>query len=106
MKMIQLDARDWKSSDDFIADLKAAIGAPDWHGSSVNAFVDFMATGGVNSAEPPCIVKVINLVQVDAETLELIAAISDAIESRRVYHRLKSGEEQNVRLILSGGHEE
>lgn len=52
MKMIQFDARAWTSPDDFFAALLPALGAPSWHGRSLNALDDSLY-GGINEVEPP-----------------------------------------------------
>jgi hypothetical protein len=38
MKIIEIDASGWKTVVDFLEALKRAIGAPDWHGLSPDAF--------------------------------------------------------------------
>jgi hypothetical protein len=38
MNTIELDARGWKTPHDFRSALKAALGAPEWHGDIVGAF--------------------------------------------------------------------
>ena len=52
MRIIEIDGSDWQSVKDFLTALRAAIGAPDWHGSNVNAFIDSMIWGGINQIEP------------------------------------------------------
>jgi hypothetical protein len=42
MQIVELHADDWVTAMDFVNALKTAIGAPDWHGSSVDAFLDSM----------------------------------------------------------------
>ena len=49
MREILLNASNWKTSSDFYAALLPAIGAPDWHGDSVNALIASI-TGGL---KPP-----------------------------------------------------
>lgn len=100
MRIIELDARGWKTSGDFIEALKTGIGAPDWHGSSVNAFVDSMGTGDVNAVEPPYTVRVVNASNLPRDVIELIEAISSAVARRRL-HESTSGENRIVRLELA-----
>lgn len=100
MRIIELDAREWKTSGDFIEALKKAIGAPDWHGSSVNAFVDSMGTGDINAVEPPYIVRVVNTSNMRRDMIELIEAISSAVARRRSYEATRTGENRIVRLEL------
>jgi hypothetical protein len=58
MRTIELNARRWRTVHDFYDALFAEIGAPDWHGRSVNALVDSMVWGRINSLEPPYTVRV------------------------------------------------
>ncbi len=53
MRIIKLDASGWKVPLDFYDALLGALGAPDWHGRSVDALVDSMLYGGINAIEPP-----------------------------------------------------
>jgi hypothetical protein len=41
MRVIEIDCSDWQSVKDFLTALRAAIGAPDEHGWSVNALYRF-----------------------------------------------------------------
>ena len=58
MRIIEIDGSDWQSVKDFLTTLRAAIGAPDWHGWSVNAFIDSMIWGGINQIEPPYEIRI------------------------------------------------
>lgn len=42
MRLIELKADTWRSAMDCVTALKAAIEAPEWHGSSADAFADTM----------------------------------------------------------------
>lgn len=101
MRIIELDASGWNTSNDFVSALKIAIGAPDWHGSSVNAFVDSMGTGGINAVEPPYVVRVVNARHLGQDVIELIAAISSAVEKRRLYEATRTGEDLVVGLEMT-----
>jgi len=101
MRTIELDASEWKTSDDFVNALKSAIGAPDWHGSSANAFVDSMGTGGINAVEPPYMVRVVNARRLGQDVVELIAAISSAVEKRRLNEAARSGADVMVSLEIT-----
>ena len=52
-RIITLDASGWKTPLDFYDALLPALGAPHWHGRSVNALIDSMVYGGINAVEPP-----------------------------------------------------
>jgi hypothetical protein len=53
MQRIVLDAAEWKTFGNFLIALTRALGAPDWHGASVDAFIDSMVIGDINRLEPP-----------------------------------------------------
>ena len=58
MRVIELDASQWKTVLDFYDALLAALGAPEWHGRSVAALIDSMAYGRINAVEAPYVVKI------------------------------------------------
>lgn len=58
MTNVELDASHWISAADFYAALFAALGAPAWHGTSINALIDSMIYGAINDIEPPFRVNV------------------------------------------------
>ena len=98
MRVIELDAGGWETPLDFINALKPAIGAPEWHGTSVHAFVDSMVTGDINAIEPPYVVRIANAAGLPQEVLELINAISCAVERARMEKRTRTGEDTEVHL--------
>jgi hypothetical protein len=53
MRATELDAGGWTDPVDFLRALRAAIGEPEVHGWSPDAFVDSMIWGGMNSVESP-----------------------------------------------------
>jgi nicotinamide-nucleotide amidase len=53
IRVIKLDASGWTAPLDFYDALLTAIGAPNWHGRSVDALVDSMLYGGINAIEAP-----------------------------------------------------
>ncbi len=52
MRVIKLDATQWKSEEDFYNAMCSALEAPSWHGKNADALLDSMS-GGVNGVEPP-----------------------------------------------------
>ena len=77
---IELDAGSWKTAYDFRSALKAAIGAPEWHGDIVAAFLDSIFGGGMNVLKPPYVIKVVNTVHLAPELKELIRDLSSAMD--------------------------
>lgn len=59
MTMIELDAANWKTLDDFYDGLLEALGAPEWHGRNINALLDSMIwTDQINTLKPPYVVRI------------------------------------------------
>jgi RNAse (barnase) inhibitor barstar len=52
MRVIRLDAHRWAGVGDFHTDLMAALEAPDWHGTGMDALIDSMIHGNINGVEP------------------------------------------------------
>ncbi|OAF00815.1 hypothetical protein AYJ54_30195 [Bradyrhizobium centrolobii] len=101
MRTIELDATGWKTPFDFISALKATLGAPEWHGSNVVAFVDSMVAGGINALKPPYVIKVVNAAELAPEVIDLIRAISSAVESTRLRRLARTGEDVAVSLGIA-----
>lgn len=61
MKIIELDASGWLTPIDFYDALLASLGAPKRHGKNINALIDSMIVGDINSVEAPYRVVVTGL---------------------------------------------
>jgi RNAse (barnase) inhibitor barstar len=57
MKVIRLDASDWRTPDDFYSSLLPELGAPAWHGRNLDALWDSIGEGDVNQVQPPFVVE-------------------------------------------------
>jgi len=97
---IELDASSWKTVQDFRRALKTAIGAPEWHGDIVGAFLDSVFGGGMNALKPPYVIKVVNTADLAPEVKEMIHDFSSAIEETRVRRLARIGEDVAVRLEI------
>jgi RNAse (barnase) inhibitor barstar len=53
MKEIRLDASKWKTRDHFYDALLAALGAPAWHGRSLDALNDSIGSDEINEVRQP-----------------------------------------------------
>lgn len=60
LEIIRLDASDWAGVQDFYDAVLPALGAPDWHGTNVNALVESMVQGDINKVEPPFRIEILN----------------------------------------------
>lgn len=93
VRVIKLDAAQWKSIDDFYDTMLAALEAPNWHGRNVNALVDSMWGGSINGIEPPYTIWIVGTKALPLEIREqidwLIAAIKFQHGRSRVEPEIK-----------------
>jgi len=98
MKIIELDASNWATDVDFYTELLAAIGAPRWHGTSVDAFIDSMIYGGINALEPPYSIRIHNTANIPSEVKNSIDELARIIAEARSEHLSTKG--QDVEVLL------
>jgi RNAse (barnase) inhibitor barstar len=53
MRIIELDAHNWKTGRDFYNAIAVALNSPENHGRNFNALIDSMVWGGIDDVEPP-----------------------------------------------------
>jgi hypothetical protein len=59
MRIVELHADGWVTAVDFLNALGKAIGAPDWHGLGVNAFLDTMVYhDDINALKRPYTIRI------------------------------------------------
>jgi hypothetical protein len=100
MHEIELDASSWKTVQDFRQALKTAIGAPEWHGDIVGAFLDSIFGGGMNALKPPYVIKLMNTANLAPEVKEVLHDFSSAIAETRARRLARIGEDVAVRLDI------
>jgi RNAse (barnase) inhibitor barstar len=91
MRIIELDAGGWATPLDFLDALRHAIGVPEGHGLDVDALVDAMVRGGMNSVEPPCTIRIVGATNVNSKIKTEIETLAQALENTRLWrtnHRL------------------
>jgi hypothetical protein len=79
MRVIELDAKNWRMVLDFYDALLAALGAPTGHGYSVAALIDSMVWGGMNAVEAPYTIQVSGTEKLSREILVEINEIKQAL---------------------------
>lgn len=79
MKIIELDAKDWRSFHDYADALRTALGSPDGHGTSVDAFIDSMVYGGMNKVNPPYTIRIKNTKNLHKDILDEIHALQKSL---------------------------
>ena len=77
--IIELDATNWRDGVDFYRSLLKAIGAPEWHGMNVNAFIDSIIHGDINTIDPPFTVRITGTSNVPADVREGIDVLMQYI---------------------------
>ena len=80
---IELDATEWKSGDDFYQAFFKAVGAPNWHGKSLDALNDSISTGGINKIEVPCRLLVKNTSSAASQVVEFLGSLTELISNLR-----------------------
>jgi len=98
--MIELHAQGWNTALDFYDALLTAIGAPAWHGKSINALVDSIVWGGINSVEPPYEVRVHGVRNLTSDTRRAIGQAEQAIEQARADFFQRRGHDPRVSLKI------
>jgi hypothetical protein len=98
MRLIELDAKGWKSPVDFLQSLKDALGSCDGHGMSPAAFVDSMIWGGMNSVEPPYAVRVTNINGAPKEVADYVFLMISVIREARQERLQRRGDDVEVSI--------
>jgi hypothetical protein len=98
MRVIQIDATKWTSVVDFCCALRGAIGAPDWHGFSVDAFVDSMVIhDDINAVTAPYTIQILNSTKTGPDVKTEIEMFAGAINKAAMPDR---GTELEVKIQL------
>jgi hypothetical protein len=96
MRLIELDARGWKTPLDFLRSLAGALGSPEGHGMSPDAFVDSMIWGGINRVQPPCTVKIKNITDAPREVADSVSLLISTIKRARQERFQRRGDDVPV----------
>lgn len=100
MQTIEINAEMWATELDFVNALLAAIGAPEKHGSSVDAFVDSMIWGGVNALEPPYAIRIVGTSKLSKSLREFIELTKRALAEGRAEYQRRQGQDVDVSLEI------
>jgi len=82
-RRIELDASDWRTTDDFYLALLPGLGAPDWHGHNLNALWDSLVGGEINAFEPPFDIEIKGMLQATHDVREIVRCFSDLAQEMR-----------------------
>lgn len=99
MRIIELDAKDWKDVLDFYRALLPALGAPEWHGTSIDALLDTMVwSDEINEVKPPYTVRIKNTAALSKEISDKIYLISGEILEARAEFNKRHGHDVDVNI--------
>jgi RNAse (barnase) inhibitor barstar len=79
MKQIRLDAKEWKTQNDFYDAFFRAVGAPSWHGRNFDALNDSIGAGQINKVEVPYGIVIANGAAAKGEAQAIIHEFANLI---------------------------
>jgi Barstar (barnase inhibitor) len=98
MRVVELHADTWDAAMDFVAALKVATGAPDWHGSSPDAFMDSMIyRDEINALKAPYTIKIMGADNAGAEAQEAICLYAQVLNDAGASDR---GTDLEVTIVI------
>ncbi len=96
MRIISLDASNWKEPLDFYDAILPALGAPSWHGCSVDALLDTMIWGDFNQVKPPYIIEINHTKNLPAAAMQELIWTRQSIVEARAEHQERKGYDVDV----------
>jgi RNAse (barnase) inhibitor barstar len=96
MRVIELDARNWRTELDFYNALLAALGAPEWHGRNLNALTDSMIYGGINAVEPPYSIRIRGTQKLAKDVRDQLETTKRVLGAARAEFRARRGHDVEV----------
>ena len=100
MHIIKLDASTWSSVEDFYDAVLPAIGAPEKHGRSINALIDSIVGGNMNSLEPPYVILISNTAHLDKADRDHLAQARFYLAKARAETREEWGTDADVTIEI------
>ncbi len=95
---INRDAARWTTVLDFYDAILKEIGAPDWHGQSIDGLVDSMIWGSINAVDPPYVVRIHNLQAAPDDVREYVRSAQSYIVQGR--EEFSQQEEHDVEVSI------
>ena len=91
MRIIEVDAGNWRSVLDFYNGLLAVLGAPQWHGRSIDALIDSMIWGGINAVEAPYTIRIVRSANLSKEIRDHIELVNRVLAEASAEFRERRG---------------
>jgi hypothetical protein len=102
MRFVELRADTWTTAIDVANALKKAIGAPDWHGSSPDAFLDSMIYhDDINALKAPYTIRISGAAKAKPEAREAIHLLARLINEQGASDR---GTDLEVTMLIDDLH--
>ncbi len=101
MRTIELDAGNWRTVHEFYDALLAELGAPAWHGRSIDALIDSMVWGGINSLAPPYRVLVSGVESIPREIRNEVELASRALNEAGLERQRRQAQKADVTFEIS-----
>jgi hypothetical protein len=98
MQIVELHANGWATAVDFVNALKKAIGAPDWHGSSADAFLDSMIYhDDINALRSPYTIRISGVANAEPKAQAAVRELAQLIDK---YGAPDRGGDLEVTLLI------
>jgi RNAse (barnase) inhibitor barstar len=81
MRVIELNAKNWRTWQDFYDALLTALGAPKGHGRNLNALIDSMAWGGMNAVGTPYTIRISGAEKLSKDVIAEIDEMKQALKA-------------------------
>jgi hypothetical protein len=101
MRIIELDAPNWRTPLDFYNALLVALGAPYWHGRSLDAVIDSMIWGQINAVEPPYTIRILGTQELTEDVRDELEAVKLALEEARGEFRTRRGHDAEIAFEIT-----
>jgi RNAse (barnase) inhibitor barstar len=100
MRIIELDAAKWKTVIDFYNALLPALGAPKWHGESVDALIDSAIWGRINAIDPPYTIRIVRTQNLSKNVRDHIILVKEDLAEARKEFQVRRGKDTEVNFEL------
>jgi len=99
LRIVELDATDWKTPVDFVRAIQRALDAPEWCGSNVDAINELMIWGlRAGELPPPYVVKIFGVSATPQEVQDYIALQARCVQQAREEKMGRDGYDTEVRI--------